>query len=36
VPSTFSAPVRLEMERDDDELAFLMGADTDPFNRLEA
>ena len=32
----FSAPIKLEYERDDDELAFLMGNDTDSFNRWEA
>lgn len=32
----FSAPVRFEYTRDDDELAFLMGNDTDSFNRWEA
>jgi len=32
----FSAPVRLEVERDDDELAFLMAHDDDPFNRWDA
>ena len=32
----FSAPVKLEMERGDDELAFLMANDSDSFNRWEA
>lgn len=32
----FSAPVRLRMERSDDELAFLMAHDTDSFNRWAA
>ncbi|MCP5152271.1 MAG: aminopeptidase N [Chromatiales bacterium] len=32
----FSAPVRLTVERDDAERAFLMGSDTDPFNRWDA
>ena len=32
----FSAPVKFEFERGDDELAFLMGNDTDSFNRWEA
>jgi aminopeptidase N len=32
----FSAPVRLQMERDGDELAFLMGHDSDAFNRWDA
>ena len=32
----FSAPVKLEYQRSDDELAFLMGNDTDSFNRWEA
>jgi aminopeptidase N len=32
----FSAPVRLELPRDEDELAFLMGHDSDPFNRWDA
>lgn len=32
----FSAPVKFEYPRDDDELAFLMGNDTDSFNRWEA
>ncbi len=32
----FSAPVRLKLERSDEELAFLMGNDTDPFNRWDA
>jgi aminopeptidase N len=32
----FSAPVKLEMERSDEELAFLFGSDRDPFNRWEA
>ncbi|MCH9681778.1 MAG: aminopeptidase N [Deltaproteobacteria bacterium] len=31
-----SAPVRLEIERDEAELAFLMGHDPDPFNRWDA
>lgn len=32
----FSAPVKLELEPSEDELAFLMGHDDDPFNRWEA
>jgi len=32
----FSAPVKLELELRDDELAFLMGHDSDSFNRWEA
>ena len=39
VPSVlrgFSAPVRLELARSEDELAFLMGHDADPFNRWDA
>ena len=32
----FSAPVKLEMTRSDEELAFLMAKDTDDFNRWEA
>ena len=32
----FSAPVKLKMERSDDELAFLMANDTDEFNRWDA
>jgi aminopeptidase N len=32
----FSAPVKLEVKRDDEELAFLMAYDGDPFNRWEA
>ncbi len=32
----FSAPVRLEMTRDADELAFSMAHDSDPFNRWDA
>ncbi len=32
----FSAPVRLEFERPDDELAFCMAHDADEFNRWEA
>jgi len=32
----FSAPVRLEMERSPDELAFLMAHDEDAFNRWDA
>ena len=32
----FSAPVRLRMERDDKELAFLMAHDSDAFNRWDA
>lgn len=32
----FSAPVHLDYEASDDELAFLMGHDSDPFNRWEA
>ncbi len=31
-----SAPVRLELERDEGELAFLMGHDSDPVNRWDA
>ena len=32
----FSAPVRLNVERGADELAFLLAHDTDPFNRWDA
>ncbi len=32
----FSAPVKLDYERSDDQLAFLMAHDTDGFNRHEA
>ena len=32
----FSAPVILEFEYSDEELAFLMASDSDPFNRWEA
>ncbi len=32
----FSAPVKLEVERGQDELAFLMAHDSDPFNRWDA
>jgi aminopeptidase N len=32
----FSAPVKLQIERTDEELAFLMANDTDPFARWEA
>ncbi|EMI16640.1 aminopeptidase N [Rhodopirellula maiorica SM1] len=32
----FSAPVRLRMQRDNEELAFLMANDNDPFNRWDA
>jgi len=32
----FSAPIKLGLQRDDEELAFLMACDTDPFNRWEA
>ncbi|NND97131.1 MAG: DUF3458 domain-containing protein, partial [Pirellulaceae bacterium] len=32
----FSAPVRLRMERSDEELAFLMAHDSDAFNRWDA
>ncbi len=32
----FSAPVRLEVERGREELAFLMAHDADPFNRWDA
>ena len=32
----FSAPVRVDRRLDDDELAFLMAHDTDPFNRWDA
>jgi len=32
----FSAPIKLELERDDPALAFLMAHDSDPFNRWEA
>jgi len=39
VPSVlrnFSAPVRLDVDYSDAELAFLMGHDSDPFNRWDA
>ncbi len=32
----FTAPVKLDFERDDEELAFCMGHDSDEFNRWEA
>ena len=32
----FSAPVKLSFDRTDDDLAFLMAHDSDPFNRWEA
>ena len=32
----FSAPIKLEMERSREDLAFLMAHDSDPFNRWEA
>ncbi len=32
----FSAPVKIEIERGDEELAFLMSRDDDPFNRWDA
>lgn len=32
----FSAPVRLELPRSDEDLAFLMTHETDPFNRWDA
>ena len=32
----FSAPIKLEVERAPEELAFLMAHDSDPFNRWEA
>lgn len=32
----FSAPIKLQMELEDSELAFLMGHDNDSFNRWEA
>ena len=32
----FSAPVRVEIERSDDDLAFLIAHETDPFNRWDA
>ena len=32
----FSAPVKIEIERGDDELAFLVSNETDPFNRWDA
>jgi aminopeptidase N len=32
----FSAPVKVNMTRDEDELAFLMAHDGDPFNRWDA
>jgi len=32
----FSAPVNLEIEQSDDDLAFLMAHDSDPFNRCQA
>ncbi|MBF2759255.1 MAG: aminopeptidase N [Ectothiorhodospiraceae bacterium AqS1] len=39
VPSilrAFSAPVKVEIERSDDELVFLIAHDNDPFNRWDA
>ena len=32
----FSAPVKVDIERSDDELAFLIARETDPFNRWDA
>ena len=32
----FSAPVKVEIERSDDDLAFLIAHETDPFNRWDA
>jgi len=32
----FSAPVKVEIERSEDELAFLIAYETDPFNRWDA
>ena len=32
----FSAPVKIEIERSDDELVFLIAHETDPFNRWDA
>ncbi|MBW1905579.1 MAG: DUF3458 domain-containing protein, partial [Deltaproteobacteria bacterium] len=32
----FSAPIKLQIERGDEELAFLMANDSNPFNRWEA
>ncbi len=32
----FSAPIKLDMERSHEDLAFLMANDSDPFNRWEA
>jgi aminopeptidase N len=32
----FTAPIKLEVERTEDELAFLLAHDSDPFNRWEA
>jgi aminopeptidase N len=32
----FSAPIKLQLERSHEELAFLMAHDSDPFNRWEA
>ncbi|MCF6188402.1 MAG: aminopeptidase N, partial [Desulfobulbaceae bacterium] len=32
----FSAPVKIKMERSDQDLAFLMAHDSDPFNRWDA
>lgn len=32
----FSAPVKLEMQQSDDDLAFLMASDSDDFNRWDA
>ena len=32
----FSAPVRFDLQRSDAELVFLLGSDTDPFNRWDA
>ena len=36
IARNFSAPVKLDVERSRDELAFLMAHDSDPFNRWEA
>lgn len=33
---SFSAPVKLDIDRDDEELAFLLTHDPDPFNRWDA
>ena len=32
----FSAPVKVDIERSDDEIAFLIARETDPFNRWDA